>query len=135
MCLSTDSTFYGVEKDYPRYGKLALWLEIWQEKRAFQRSARVITHSEWSGKILSDFYKVPKNRIIVYPEPSTLPDHVVPKEIYIEDWKTSNNLCGCFSWAAIIAGKGSILPLKLSIRLNAAGIRAELTVCGAQGQA
>ena len=29
----TDSTFYGVDKDYPRYGKLALWLEIWQEKR------------------------------------------------------------------------------------------------------
>ena len=130
----TDSTFYGVEKDYPRYGKLALWLEIWQEKRAFRRSARVITHSEWSGKILSDFYKVPKNRIIVYPEPSALPDQVVPKVINILDWKMLKEPLRLLIVGRDYRRKGIDIAIEVVHRLNTAGIRAELTVCGVQSQ-
>jgi glycosyltransferase involved in cell wall biosynthesis len=131
----TDSTFYGVEKDYPRYGKLALWLEIWQEKRAFQRSARVITHSEWSGKILFDFYKVPKNRIIVYPEPSALPNRVVPIEIDIQGWKKIKEPLRLLLVGRDYRRKGIDTAIEVVHKLNTAGIRAELTVCGAQGQA
>ncbi len=131
----TDSTFYGVEKDYPRYGKLALWLEIWQEKRAFQCSVRVITHSEWSGKILFDFYKVPKNRIVIYPEPAALPDQVVPKEINIQDRKKLKEPLRLLLVGRDYRRKGIDIAIEVVHQLNAAGIRAELTVCGAQGQA
>jgi glycosyltransferase involved in cell wall biosynthesis len=124
-----------VEKDYPRYGKLALWLEIWQEKRAFQRSARVITHSEWSGKILFDFYKVPKNRIIVYPEPSALPNRVVPIEIDIQGWKKIKEPLRLLLVGRDYRRKGIDTAIEVVHKLNTAGIRAELTVCGAQGQA
>jgi alpha-maltose-1-phosphate synthase len=129
----TDSTFYGVEKDYPRYGRLALWFEIWQEKRIFQRSARVITYSEWSGKILSDFYKIPKNKIIVTPMPSALPASIVPKEIKIQEWKTLREPVRLLLVGRDYRRKGIDIAIKVVHLLNAAGTRTELTVCGAQG--
>lgn len=131
----TDSTFYGVEKDYPRYGNLALWFEIWQEKRAFGHSARVITYSEWSGKILSDFYKVPKNKIIVFPMPSALPAHIIPEEICIKDWKALNGPLRLLLVGRNYRRKGIDIAIDVVHRLNVAGIQAELTVCGTQGQA
>jgi len=131
----TDSTFYGVERDYPRYGKLALSLEMAQEKRAFQHSARVITHSDWSGQILSDYYKVPKDHIIIYPEPSTLPDHVVPKEINILDWKTLKQPLRLLLVGRDYRRKGIDIAIEVVHRLNSMGVQAELTVCGAHGQA
>jgi glycosyltransferase involved in cell wall biosynthesis len=130
----TDSTFYGVEKDYPRYGKLGLWLEMWQEKRAFRCSARVITHSEWSGEILSNIYRVPRNHIVVYPEPSALPPHVVPKEINIQDWKTLREPLRLLLVGRDYRRKGVDIAIEVVRQLNAGGIRAELTVCGVQGQ-
>ena len=130
----TDSTFYGVEKDYPRYGKLARWFEIWQEKRAFGHSARVITHSEWSGQILSDFYKVPKNQVVVYPMPSALPAHIIPKEIDIQDWKALKEPLRLLLVGRDYRRKGIDIAIEVVHQLNAAGIRTELTVCGAEGQ-
>jgi glycosyltransferase involved in cell wall biosynthesis len=130
----TDSTFYGVNKEYPQYGKLALWFEIWQEKRAFRFSARVITHSDWSGKILADYYKVPKNRIIVYPEPSALPVHIVPKEINIKDWKSLKGPLRLLLVGRDYRRKGIDIAIEVVRRLNAEGTRTELTICGVQGQ-
>jgi glycosyltransferase involved in cell wall biosynthesis len=130
----TDSTFFGVNKDYPQYGKLALWIEIWQEKRAFQSSARVITHSDWSGKILAEYYKVPKNRIVVYPEPSALPAHIVPQEIPIREWKRLNEPLRLLLVGRDYHRKGIDTAIEVVRQLNAGGTRAELTVCGAQGQ-
>jgi glycosyltransferase involved in cell wall biosynthesis len=130
-----DSTFYGVEKEYPRYGKLALSLEMVQEKRAFQHSERVITHSDWSGRILSDFYKVPKDHIIIYPEPSTLPDHVVPREINIQDWKMLKGPLRLLLVGRDYHRKGIDIAIEVVHKLNSMGVQAELIVCGAQGQA
>ncbi len=129
-----DSTFYGVEKEYPRFGKLARWFEIWQEKQAFKHSARVITHSEWSGKILSDFYKVPKDRIIVYPEPSALPPNIVPDEIHIQEWKILKEPLRLLLVGRDYRRKGIDIAIEVVRQLNAAGVRTELTVCGAKGQ-
>ena len=130
----TDSTFYGVEKDYPRYGKLARRFEIWQEKRAFRHTARVITHSEWSARILSDYYKVPEKSIVVYPEPSALPAHIVPKEINIRAWKDLAEPLRLLLVGRDYRRKGIDIAIEVVRQLNAGGIRAKLTVCGAQGQ-
>jgi glycosyltransferase involved in cell wall biosynthesis len=131
----TDSTFYGVDQEYPQYGKLTLWLQIWQEKRAFGHSAKIITHSEWSGRILSNFYKVPGNRIIVYPEPSALPAHIIPKVINIYEWKMLERPLRLLLVGRDYRRKGIDIAVEVVHRLNAKGIQTELTVCGAQGQA
>jgi glycosyltransferase involved in cell wall biosynthesis len=131
----TDSTFYGVNKDYPLYGKLALWIEIWQERQAFRHSARVITHSEWSGRILADYYRVPKNRIVVYPEPSALPAYIVPNEIKIHRWKALKKPIRLLLVGRDYHRKGIDIAIEVVHRLNIAGIPAELIVCGTQGQA
>ena len=130
-----DTTFYGAEKEYPRYSRFALWLEICQEKLAFRYTARVITHSAWSSKILSDYYKVPENRIIVYPEVSALPAHIVPKEINIQEWKSLEKPLRLLLVGRDYRRKGIDIAIEVVHGLNAAGIPAELTVCGAQGQA
>jgi glycosyltransferase involved in cell wall biosynthesis len=131
----TDSTFYGVNQDYPSFGKFALWVEIWQEKRALQHSVRVITHSEWSGKILTDYYRVPKNRIVIYPEPSTLPTQVVPKEIQVNEWKVLKKPIRLLLVGRDYRRKGIDIAIDVIHGLNAAGTPAELIVCGVQGEA
>jgi glycosyltransferase involved in cell wall biosynthesis len=131
----TDSTFYGVEKDYPRYGKLARWFEIWQEKRAFRHSVRVITHSEWSGNIISAYYKVPKDRIIVYPEPSALPPDIIPEEVNIQGWKALKEPLRLLLVGRDYHRKGIDIAIAVVHLLNDSGLPAELIVCGTQGQA
>ena len=131
----TDSTFYGVSKEYPQYGRLSLGLQIWQEKQAFRHSARIITHSKWSESILFDYYKVPEDRIVVYPEPSALPAHIVPKEIDVQGWKMLKEPLRLLIVGRDYRRKGIDTGIEIAHQLNAAGIRAELTVCGAQGQA
>jgi glycosyltransferase involved in cell wall biosynthesis len=131
----TDSTFYGANQDYPVYGKLALWIEMWQEKRAFRHAARVITHSEWSKKILVDYYGIPNNRVVVYPEPSALPSHIIPKELNIHDWKALEKPFRLLLVGRDYRRKGIDIAIDVVHKLNAAGTPAQLIVCGTQGQA
>jgi glycosyltransferase involved in cell wall biosynthesis len=130
-----DTTFYGAEQEYPRYGKFALWLEILQEMLAFRLTARIITHSEWSGEILTNYYKVPKKRIIIYPEVSALPSHIIPNEINIHDWKALERPIRLLLVGRDYRRKGIDIAIDVVHKLNAAGTPAQLTVCGAQGRA
>ncbi len=82
-----DTTFYGVEEFWPTFGRLGLWLSMWQEKRAYHQSARVITTSAWSKNILATKYNVPESQIRVYPMPSALPMEIVPQKVDIPNWK------------------------------------------------
>jgi glycosyltransferase involved in cell wall biosynthesis len=131
----TDSTFYGTNQFYPMYGKLALWFEIWQEKRALRTAARVITHSEWSSRILEEYYQVPKNRIEMYPEPSTLPAQIVPKEINIRDWKALKKPIRLLLVGRDYRRKGIDLAIEVVHKLNASGTPAQLIICGTNGLA
>ena len=78
---------------------------------------------------------MPINRIIVYPEPSALPDHVVPKEINIQDWKMLKEPLRLLLVGRDYRRKGIDIAIDVVHRLNAAGTRSELIICGAQGQA
>jgi glycosyltransferase involved in cell wall biosynthesis len=131
--IRVDSTYYGMESIYPLYGSIALWLTMWQEKRAFHRSAAVITHSAWSKKVLVDSYKVPASRIEVYSQVSTLPSQVIPKTIEIPNWKTLNGPIRLLLVGRDYRRKGVDIAIEVVHRLNALGTKAELTICGIQG--
>jgi glycosyltransferase involved in cell wall biosynthesis len=129
-----DTTFYGVEEFWPTYGRLGLWASMWQEKRAYRNSARVITTSEWSKNILVKNYKVPESRIRVYPMPSALPMEIVPQKIDISNWKA---LLGTFRLLFVgrdYRRKGLDIAIEVTRRLDADGFPTELTVCGVEGQ-
>jgi len=130
----TDSTFYGVQKEYPLYSKWVLEAQIWQEKRAIRHSAAIITHSEWSRRVLIDYYKVPDDQIVVYPEPSALPIAIVPKEVHIQEWKMLQAPLRLLLVGRDYRRKGVDIAIEVVHRLNAAGIQAKLIVCGTQGQ-
>jgi glycosyltransferase involved in cell wall biosynthesis len=129
-----DTTFYGVEEFWPTYGKLGLMVSMWQEKRAYRNSARVITTSEWSKNILTQIYKVPEERIRIYPMPSALPMEVVPPEIDIPAWKALKGKLRLLLVGRTYRRKGIDIAIEVTRILNADGIPTELTVCGVEGQ-
>jgi glycosyltransferase involved in cell wall biosynthesis len=129
-----DTTFYGVEQFWPTFGRLGLWLSMWQEKRAYQHSARVITTSDWSKNILVKNYKVPEGKIRVYPMPSALPMDVVPPDVDIPGWKRLQDPFRLLFVGRDYRRKGLDIAIDVTRMLNADGIPTELTVCGMDGQ-
>jgi glycosyltransferase involved in cell wall biosynthesis len=129
-----DSTYFGMESIYPLYGPVALRLTMWQEKRAFQKSSVVITHSTWSKNVLIDSYKVPADRIEVYSQVSTLPSGAIPKKVDIPKWKALDGPIRLLLVGRDYRRKGVDIAMEVVHKLNEMGIRSELTVCGLQGK-
>jgi glycosyltransferase involved in cell wall biosynthesis len=129
-----DTTFYGVEEFWPTFGPLGLRVSMWQEKRAYHHSARVITTSAWSRDILSKIYKVPESRIRVYPMPSALPLEVIPEQVDIPNWKALQGPFRLLLVGRDYRRKGIDIAIEVTRLLNEAGLPAELTVCGTQGE-
>jgi glycosyltransferase involved in cell wall biosynthesis len=129
-----DTTFYGVEEFWPTFGRLGLWASMWQEKRAYSHSSRLITTSEWSKNILMKIYRVPERRIRVYPMPSALPMEIVPPKIDIAHWKALEGTFRLLLVGRDYRRKGIDIAVEVTRILNEDGLPTELTVCGTQGQ-
>jgi glycosyltransferase involved in cell wall biosynthesis len=134
--LSRDTTFYGQQQFWPVYGSLAMAMNKWQEKLAFRNSARVLTNSRWSKKIISTNYGIAASKIDTFVLPSALPVRVIPERVDIPGWK---KLVSPFR--LLLVGRDTIpprkgIPVAIEVvhKLNAAGLPAELTICGTQGQ-
>ena len=130
---SLDTTIYGLEKFWPLYGWPSLMVSMWQERRAFRRCRKVLTNSEWSRKIITDVYKVPKENMEVFPLPSTLPPQCVPDKVNM-DWKALEKPLRLLLVGRDYRRKGIDIAIEVVHQLNASGIFTELTVCGTQGQ-
>jgi glycosyltransferase involved in cell wall biosynthesis len=128
-----DTTFYGVEEFWPTFGKLGLWVSMWQEKQAYRNCSRILTTSEWSRNILTKIYKVPDQHISVYPMASGLPDEIVPQKIDIANWKPLQGPLRLLLVGRDYRRKGIDIAIDVTHRLNAGGVPTELTVCGAKG--
>ena len=131
---SIDATSYGVETLWPIYGQPAEWANMWQEKRAHNRCARILTNSDWSKGILENAYGVPGQKIRVFILPSALPLQVVPKTIDVRSWKELIEPVRLLLVGRDYRRKGIDVGIEIVHKLNAAGMRAELTICGAQGK-
>ena len=128
-----DSTAYGEEMAWPRSGWPALRVNMWQERRAQRHCARILTASQWSRDILETVYKVPAERIRFIASPSSLPAQVVPERVDIPAWKKITAPLRLLLVGRDYRRKGMDVGIEIVHKLNSAGIRAELTVCGAQG--
>ncbi len=129
-----DSTSYGEESSWPRAGWPALRLNMWQEKRAQHHCSRILTASEWSKNILESVYKVPAEHIRFIASPSALPLNVIPKSVDIREWKNLTQPIRLLLVGRDYHRKGVDIGIDIVHKLNIAGIRAELVVCGTQKQ-
>ena len=125
-----DTTFHGQEEDWPIYGRLALILTYWQERKALKRVGACATNSEWSKKQLTDFYRLKVKEVAVIPMPSALPVDAVRKlDSDILDKQLS------FPLRILLVGrvfqrKGIDIALDVVRLLNESGVSADLIICG-----
>lgn len=125
-----DTSFVGWQRSYPEFGKLAFRLTVWQEARGLRRTARVITHSEWAKAVLVQAYGVDPDIIRLFPNPSALPEHVVPDDIEIVALKRLEQPLRLLLVGRDEKRKGVDAAIEIVRRLNARGVPAVLTVCG-----
>jgi glycosyltransferase involved in cell wall biosynthesis len=129
-----DSTSYGRAQFWDLYGKPANTVAFWQEKRGFANTARVITHSEWSRRIISEVYKFPDENIDVFPIPSALPSGVVPAKVELPAWKSLDQPLRLLLVGRDFVRKGIGTAIEVVEKLNEAGVPASLTICGGSGE-
>jgi glycosyltransferase involved in cell wall biosynthesis len=111
-------------------------INMWQEKLAFRNSARVLTNSTWSKRVIADNYGVSPSKIDTFILPSALPARVIPERVDVTGWKKLDA-----PFRLLLVGrdtnpprKGIPIAIEVVHQLNAAGLPAELTICGTQGQ-
>ena len=117
--------------EFLRHGTVALNICIWQERRAFQKCIRVITHSIWSKEVLVKDYGLPPDMVEIFPNPSALPLQVVPNDFSPKPLEKPVKL--------LLVGrdyrrKGIDIAIEIVEQLNRSGISAHLTVCGVSGE-
>ncbi len=126
----SDSTQIGWQNECNELGKLALRVGIWQEKRAIQKSAKIITHSDWNKHILQSEYGVNPEKIELFPNPAALPESVIPTfDETLRNKKLSTPVRLLFV-GRVKERKGLDTAIDIVNRLNDRGCPAHLTVCG-----
>ena len=134
--LSRDTTFYGQQQFWPVYGKIAMVINMWQEKMAFKNSAHILTNSLWSKNVIASTYGIAASKIDTFVLPSALPARVIPERVDVIGWKKLES-----PFRLLLVGrdtkpprKGINIGIEVVRKLNAAGLPTVLTVCGTQGQ-
>ena len=128
-----DTSFLGEQETYPTFGDLAMRLNVWQERRAFPKCCRVITHSHWMKRHLQEAYRVPGERIDVFPLPCALPHDVVPEASAVFH-RTLEPPLRLLLVGRDYRRKGVDIAIEVVRQLNDSGIASHLTVCGTQGE-
>jgi len=131
---AVDTCLYAQQMEYPVYGKLAMRITEWEEQRAFNNAALVLTHSEWSRNIIAKRYNVPQNRIVVFTVPASLPQAIVPSFIDILSKKKIEFPLRLLLVGRVYHRKGVDIAIRVTELLNHSGVPAELTVCGLQSE-
>lgn len=133
--LSRDTTFYGQQQFWPVYGRLAMAINIWFEKLAFRHSTRVLTNSRWSKDVIAITYGIEPSRIDTFILPSALPARVIPSRVdaVLEKKLVSPLRLLLVGRDTTPPRKGIDIAIEVVQKLNAAGLPAELTICGSKG--
>lgn len=132
----TDATFTSIYTQYPEfqvYGKKALSVNIWLERKAVEKCSMVVTHSEWTRQSLLKDYHLCPQKIAMFPNPAALPAEYSPRTI---DFTTEKKLSGILRLLFIGRDpyrKGLDIALETVAELNRTGFSATLTVCGLRG--
>lgn len=134
----TDTTILGVLEQTPEFYKQSLLLQkisLWIEKRAIKNSCLIITHSEWSKKVLINNYHVESEKIVVFPNPSSLPSDAVPEALNIQKEKADfDKKLRLLFIGSDPHRKGLSIAIQTTKLLNKLGQPATLSICGTSGE-
>jgi len=125
-----DTTFLGQENEWPLYGKLALKLSIWEEKKAFNYVQKIITMSEWLKQEIIDDYGIDSKKIKIAPLAATLPKSMTTFEDMSILTKILEQPIKLLLVGRIFTRKGIDIGIDIVVQLNQSGLPAELVVCG-----
>jgi glycosyltransferase involved in cell wall biosynthesis len=133
----TDVPFLGLYAQAPelvRYRKESFLLNVWMEKRALRKSAAVITHSAWAAQSLADQYHVDPRKIAIFPNPSSLPNNLIPPA---SDIWPDKDIADCLRLLFVGRDsyrKGLDIAIEVVNQLNRNGAHFMLIVCGMDGE-
>lgn len=77
----TDAVLWNMHDQWPTYSRLELLRMLRWERTALSKSTRIITASRWAAEALTGHYRIPTERILVLPIPSSLPMSEIPREV------------------------------------------------------
>jgi len=123
-----DTTLKGHHAQWPIFSEFEYRRMLAWEKKSVRRASLVITYSEWSAGILQDYYQVPRERILVIPDPASLPPQVVPQKVD----SRSNEMSPLH---LLLVGrdydrKGIDIAIRIVELLNESGVPTELRIVG-----
>lgn len=127
-----DTTLIGSHEQWPIFSELEYRRMLHWEVKVLQKTSLAITHSEWSARILTDRYHFPSEKILVFPNPASLPEPFYKESVQIPQ-KISLPV------RLLLVGKenhrkGVDIAIKVTEMLNENGIPAELHIVGQQGE-
>ena len=127
-----DTTLIGSRDQWPIFTNLAYKRMLTWEKRVIAKSSQLITNSDWSARILRDYYHVAEENITVYPNPASIPEEIVPKQVCVEE----RNFAPI---RLLLVGREfhrKVVDIAIQVvrELNHLGHEAELRIVGLDGQ-
>lgn len=126
-----DSTVKWIKGQWIAFSKIAYTgMSIW-ENRVVQKCDRIVTFSQANADVLNEEYKIPAERIVVFPIPASIPEEVIPNEI--------NPDRPLHPLKLLLVGrdyvrKGVDKAIDIITQLNEQGIPSELRVVGLDGR-
>jgi glycosyltransferase involved in cell wall biosynthesis len=123
-----DTSLKGSHDQWPIFSEFEYRRMLTWEKSSITRSRLLITYSEWSAGVLQEYYRIPRENILVIPDPASLPAEVVPQQMDFYP-KTMSPL------HLLLVGrefdrKGIDIAIRTVELLNESGVPAELRIVG-----
>jgi len=127
----TDAILSRMHEQWPTYSRFEYHRMLRWERKALRRASLVITVSDWARQALAEDYRIPEDRMLVRPIPSSLPAEVIP--VALEDKPISPTDLHLLSVAKDFNLKGIDISIAITRMLRAKGINAQLRVVGQSG--
>ncbi len=123
-----DTSLKGSHDQWPIFSEFEYRRMLAWEKISISRARLLITYSEWSAGVLQEYYRVPRERILVIPDPASLPADVVPQQMdfYPKSMKPLHLLLVGREFDR----KGIDIAIHTVELLNSSGVPAELHIVG-----
>ncbi|MGV8025659.1 MAG: glycosyltransferase family 4 protein [Anaerolineaceae bacterium] len=127
-----DTTLIGSHEQWPIFSELEYRRMLQWEKKVLRKTRLAVTHSEWSKNILIERYHFPAKKILVFPNPASLPEPIYKDPIQIpQNFSPPLHL--------LLVGKehhrkGVDIAIRVAELLNKNGILSELHIIGQQGE-
>lgn len=127
MC---DSSVAWTKKEWPEFSKPGYALMQYWERKVIDKASHIITFSDASRQILTNFYHKPANQITVHPIPSSLPKHLCA---YHKKPFGAGETLKLLLVGKVYKRKGVDIAIDATQQLSASGIPTQLRIVGQEG--